>query len=475
MAIKLNFSNKKMSMVAFFNVLGPVILNGVNFFTIPIFSRVLGAERYGQISIYLFWVSIFSILTGIQTLGSISIAKVHIDDEKQDEYYSSILGLSLISSLCWFFIFSIFSEPLSQFMGLDKPFMYLMLLQSFGSYCVTFMSTKFIQNKESHKNFFLSVVTTIITTILSLILVFMLTDPNKVLGRVIGMAIPYTLIGICILIYIFLKGKKIYNNEYWKFCLKLCLPLILHNLSHIVLGQSSKMIISHYLDDKTVGIYSLSVTFVSILNILWLALNNTWVPFYYEYRKKGDFNKIENMSRQYMNLFAVLVTGFILLSPEVFKLFANSEFWAGLSIVPVLAVGQFFVFLYSFPVNFQFYNKSTITISIGTVISACVNLLLNYLLVPNYGIMGGAIASLISYVLLLLFHHICAVFFIKDNYEFKLTKFVFSSSIVAVGVALYYLFEQNFIIRWGVGIILGFVFIYNFYRKNFKKIKIKNN
>ena len=38
---------KSANQLAFFNILGPVILNGVNFFTVPIFTRLLGAENYG--------------------------------------------------------------------------------------------------------------------------------------------------------------------------------------------------------------------------------------------------------------------------------------------------------------------------------------------------------------------------------------------------------------------------------------------
>ena len=47
---------------AFYNILGPVILNGINFFTIPIFTRLLGPEQYGVVSVYTTWVGIFSII-----------------------------------------------------------------------------------------------------------------------------------------------------------------------------------------------------------------------------------------------------------------------------------------------------------------------------------------------------------------------------------------------------------------------------
>ena len=135
----------------------------------------------------------------------------------------------------------------------------------------------------------------------------------------------------------------------WKFCLPLCLPLIFHHLSQIILAQCDRIMLQQLLNDNgTVGIYSFIFTFVHILNIIWSALNNTWVPFYYDYVKQNNTEVIERKSKNYMFLYTALCIGFVLLSPEVVKLFSSEDFWSGMELIPIIAFSCYMVFLYSF-------------------------------------------------------------------------------------------------------------------------------
>ena len=70
--------------LAFFNILGPVILNGINFFTIPIFTRLLGAANFGVVSVYTTWMQVLTIVMGVQTGGTIATARVHISEYEHD-------------------------------------------------------------------------------------------------------------------------------------------------------------------------------------------------------------------------------------------------------------------------------------------------------------------------------------------------------------------------------------------------------
>ena len=45
LSLKKLLFGKSANQLAFFNILGPLILNGVNFFTVPIFTRLLGTEN----------------------------------------------------------------------------------------------------------------------------------------------------------------------------------------------------------------------------------------------------------------------------------------------------------------------------------------------------------------------------------------------------------------------------------------------
>lgn len=102
------------------------------------------------------------------------------------------------------------------------------------------------------------------------------------------------------------------------------------------------------------------------MSAIWTALNNSWVPFYYELSRQKKYSEMMSKAKNYIELFTILCIGFILLSPEVFHIFASKEYWNGTRLIPIFAIGFFFMFMYSFPVNYEFYNKKTRLIAFGT-------------------------------------------------------------------------------------------------------------
>lgn len=152
-SLKTRLIGTSANQLAFFNILGPIILNGVNFFTVPIFTRLLGAENYGIISLYTTWVQILTIVMGLQTCGTISAARVHIDEKEHDAYYSSILSLSCLVSAGITLLIVLFIRPISAFLQFSHLIVLLIVVQSFGAYVISFASMKFIHHKQAHLNF----------------------------------------------------------------------------------------------------------------------------------------------------------------------------------------------------------------------------------------------------------------------------------------------------------------------------------
>ena len=340
--------------LAFFNMLGPIILNGVNFFTVPVFTRMLGTENYGVVSLYTTWVQVLTIVMGIQTCGTIAAARVHIDKKELDAFYSSILSLSCLVSAVLTVLIVIFINPIAAFMQFNKIVVLLIVAQSFGAYVINFVTMKYIHHKQASLNFLVSVVVTLVSVFLSLILIMNIdTFEDRYWGRIIGYAVPNVVVGIILGIQIFAKGKTGYRKDYWRFCLPLCLPLIFHNLSQILLAQSDRIMLQKLMNDNgAVGIYSFIFNFVHIINIIYSAMNNTWVPLYYDHLKAGEMDAIRRRTRNYMVLYTILTMGFMLLAPEVVKLFASEDFWSGTNLIPIMTVAYYMVFLYSFPVNY---------------------------------------------------------------------------------------------------------------------------
>ena len=466
MNIKSLIHSKNENALAFFNILGPIILNGINFFTVPIFTRMLGTENYGIVSIYTTWVQVLSIVMGIQTGGTIAVSKAYFDEKEQNAYFSSALFLSCITSAAITLLTVIFIQPISAFMKLDRVIVFLMLLQGFGSYVISFATLKFIYAKEASKNFLVSVLVSIFSVVISLILIVNISNfSDRYWGRIIGYALSNIVIGAALAVTILAKGKTFYHKAYWKFCLPLCLPLIFHHLSQIVLAQCDRIMLQQLLNDNgIVGIYSFIFTFVHILNIIWSALNNTWVPFYYDYVKQNNIELIHRRSKNYMFLYTTLCAGFVLLSPEVVKLFSSADFWSGMELIPIIAFSCYMVFLYSFPVNFEFYHKKTILIACGTCSAAVVNIVLNFLFIPLWGNIGAATATAISYIMLFLFHQIIAKYVIKQEYHYSWIMFLPGIVVMLLVSALFYVTVDLWYVRWPIGIVLGIILLRRIYR-----------
>ena len=455
-------SSKNENVLAIFNILGPVVLNGINFFTVPIFTRLLGTDNYGIVSLYTTWVQVFSIIMGIQTGGTIAVSRAHLKEKEQDRYYSSIISLSCLSSIAIAVLTVVFIGPISKFMKFSPALVFVMLLQSFGTYIINFASLKFTYHKEAFSNFIISTSVAIISVALSLVLVSCISSfEDRYWGRIIGYAIPAGVVGISILAFFLLRGKTFFDKQYWKFCLPLCLPLVFHGLSHIVLSQSDRIMLQQQLQDTgAVGIYSFVFTLTHILSIIWSALNNTWVPFYYDYLSQKDTKVIIRRSRNYIFLFTSLCVGFILVAPEFTMLFASRDFWSGMDLIPIMVISVYMVFLYSFPVNFEFFHKKTSVIAVGTCGAAILNIVFNFLLIPIWGTMGAALATMATYVLLFCFHQILANYIGQGDYHYRTMMFLPGLAVLTLAAVIYYITSDFWYIRWILALVTGVLLLW---------------
>lgn len=235
------------------------------------------------------------------------------------------------------------------------------------------------------------------------------------------------------------------------------MPLIFHGLSQIILSQADKIMLQKFTTGEIVGIYSFVITFTHLLNVIWLAFNNTWVPFYFDDMKKGNVENIKKRTKNYVFLFTVIVCGFMLMAPEVAKLFTTSAFWGGINLIPIFSVCMYMVFLYSFPVNFQFFHNRSLNIAIGTCLSAVLNIVLNFILIPRFGMYGAAIATLIAYISLFAFHQFIARYVVGRAYHFSYKDYRLSMLFVAGNVALSYGLADFWYIRWIMAGVMGTV------------------
>ena len=447
---------KRQNRVAFFNILSTVLLNGISIITGPLFSRLLGDSGYGTLRIYNVWVSVIAILFTLQTQGTLVNARVEYPEEAQKHYQSSVMSLSLLVFLACSAAVLVLLKPISAMLKLEPALIGLMLLQAFGTFCVNFLNTKYTYEFKAGRNMVTSLAVTLVTLTLSILLILQLPHETRYYGRIVAIASTYGLIGIPVCILILARGKTFFNREYWKFCVALAIPAVFHNLSDLILGQSDQVMLQHMTDVATVGHYGYAWQFANILFVLFGALNKTWCPFFFEEMKQGKREAMMAKTRNFLELFTILACGFVLLTPEVFHIYAREDYWSGTTVIPLFVASYYINFLCTFPVNFEYYHKQTKVVAVVTIFSSLVNVVLNYFFIKAIGMHGAALATVLSHGLQLLLHYVYCRFRLKQGeYPFKIGLWAkFAMGFLAV-MAFAYLTEGIWVIRWGVGAALG--------------------
>ena len=448
---------KGVNKITIFNILSTVLIQGINFFTLPIFTRVLGAEQYGVYSVFSSWVMLVACVMGLGVQSSIGTGKYHF---KKDYYSfrSSVLLFGSLFSVALIFVITLFIEPVSDFLDFNFMVVEILLWTGFANFVVNFAQNAYIYEKKAGVNFAVSVFLTVSTLALSLYLLSKFSAEERYLSRVFGVGIPYFLIGGIMWIVLFVKRPTMLHKKYCVYSITMGLPIVFHLLSQNILSQSDRVMMQKMdISNKEIGIYSFFYSFAAVLSTILSALNNSWCPFYYDDLDSGNWEKLEAKCRNYIELFTVLTVGFLLLSPEVGYLLSGEEYSAGISVLPILVFSIYFTFMYQFPVNFEFFHRKTKIIAIGTCSTALLNIVLNSIMIPLWGMYGAAIATAISYFLLFLAHYFI-VTHIKDvQYHLKMTMFVKGLMAVFLAAILFQLLKNWWMIRWGLGFLLGSV------------------
>ena len=165
---------------------------------------------------------------------------------------------------------------------------------------------------------------------------------------------------------------------------------MIHLASLTIMGQSDRIFILQLCDPAKVAIYSVAYTISSLMQVVWGAVNEVWTPWLYRSLKNEDHDKIRQYSKIYLILFSVIFAIVVLVCPELTVFLSTSEYGEAKSFSPVIVLAGYFVFVYSFFVNIEIYNRKNKYIAIATMVATIVNVIGNIILIPLFGYVAAA-------------------------------------------------------------------------------------
>lgn len=447
---------KSFILTAITYVVGSIFIQGLSFLTIPIFTRLLTPEDFGIWGAYSAWVAIISIFIGLKSSSAINNAKLDFSPKELDNFAWSTSIVGWMSFIIIIIFILIFRKTIVNISGLSLHLIILGVIEALFTHFFVVLQTNYVVNNQS-KNYLIGGIANSILTILISIVAIQLSTDLKYMGRVYGGILSVGIMGIISLMV--LHSKKTKNNmEYIKYGLILSGPLIFQALSNVVLGKADQIMLLKLTTAYDAGIYNFSSNLGHIISVIYLGFNQAFVPWYFSKLKEDKMDEIIITYKEYIKLFILIFIGFLCLLPEVIIFMGNGNYHNAVIIVPIIAIGYYFCFIYSFPVNYEFYHKKTTYISIGSIGAAIINIFLNLILIPKWGAIGAAVATMLSYVCLFLFHYIIASKIVK-KYHFNILHFLIPIIISFICLIMYYFLMPHIIIRWVIAIIAGMLVV----------------
>lgn len=177
-------------------------------------------------------------------------------------------------------------------------------------------------------------------------------------------------------------------------------PLVPHAVSGWALRLMDRWLIGLFIGlpaSQTlaaVGTYSLGYQVASVVTILLTSFNSAWSPYFYRIGQSAIAFRIHReMTTVVIAGLAVVAVSVSALAPEVVQIIARPGYEGAADVIPVVALGALFQALYTMCVTVVFLSKRTGSLPILTASSALLNLALNVLLIPPFGIVGAAWAT----------------------------------------------------------------------------------
>lgn len=393
-------------------VLSSFLLKGINFLTTPIFTRILSLEEYGNVSSAITLTSFFAIFLCCQVSGSVNTAKVEFKNERFNAFIFNLSLLSILSALMIGSLLLAFGKSITAFMELRPIFIVPVVVSSFGTCLLNLYSTYIVATKQPKKKAYFSIAYSLLVVSISLLAVLW-SSSNKDLARIFAIALANAIISIYILSSIKKRNTSAFDRKQFKidskYALLITLPLIPHLFANLINSQADRAFIIRMLGSDSLAFYSVAYS----LGMAFLAFTDAclmaWTPWYFEKTKqRNSESSVKIASTIVFVLLSLLFSIMILLAPEALALVAPPTYTPARSCVIAIAFGVFFQTLYRFPMGYETCMKNTRYTALCTGLTAGINIALNFLLIPRYGILGAAIATAVSYIVLFLSHDFVA-------------------------------------------------------------------
>jgi O-antigen/teichoic acid export membrane protein len=382
--------------------LGGIVSRLIAVFLLPVYTVYLGRVGFGKIETI---VALTSVLVIVLRLG-ITSAFFRFYFDSDDEAARTLVvrtsfWFTMASATVGLAVGCLAADPLSRWLNLEDPWIVRAGFVGLWAQMNYAQLTALFRVEERPVQFAIASVANVLITIGSTI-ALVIGAHKGAIGAVIGNFLGTLTVYVALLGYRRYQLGLQFDRSLFRAMNRFGMPLVPSALALWTINLIDRLFINGYKGQAENGVYSLAVRISSVIIFAMTAFQLAWPAFAYSIKDDGEARRTYAYVLTYLLFFTCwLSLALGALAPWIVDLFdPKHHFGRSADAVPVLC---FATAAYS--------GYSVLAIGIGRMrqtqlnwvvsgAAAAINIVLNVILIPPYGMMGAAVATLAAYVAL---------------------------------------------------------------------------
>ena len=383
--------------------LGGIVSRVLAVFLLPLYTRYLDTADLGAVGLI---VALSAVLVTVLRLG-ISSAFFRFYFDSTDPAQRRLV----VRTAFWFTMASataglaagvLLAEPIADLLGLDDANLVRAGFVGVWAQMNYEQLTSLFRAEERSTEFVLASLANIAVTIGATILLVVAWEQGA-LGVLVGNFVGTLTVYLALLAVHREQLGLQFSRPLLREMNRFGIPLVPAALALIVVNFSDRFFLVHLASLAEVGLYEIGVRIASAMVLLLTAFRMAWPAFAYSIEDDAEAKRTYAFVLTYLVAIASwLALALGLLAPWLVRLLTQPEFYEGERVVAPLAFGGMAYAAYIVMAIGVGRTKRTQFNWVITGFAAAVNVALNLILIPPYGIMGAAVATVAAYVVMFL-------------------------------------------------------------------------
>lgn len=377
--------------------------SGISFFLLIIIAGFISPEGYGYLNLFNISVTLFGFFICLNTTGIIPIVFFQGSRLNVNRSISAVFSLTLLCLLLLGAVILVWGDEIKIATGISPLYQWIALFVCFFQVFTTVnLDIWRLEEKPIAYGTYSSSLA-ILNFILTIL--FVVSCHYDWQGRVYAQVSVGFLFFIVSIIFLIKRGYLTFSRplrQNYKEALNFGIPLIPHSASFWIRQGLDRIFINGSYSVSVVGLFSFSLNFANIIQIIGTAFNAANSVFIYKNLAKNteDTRRVLRKQTELMIVFFVLVTAVVCVGASVFIPLFLPEYSGSVTYLLFQCLGAMFQCIYLLFVNYLFFYKKTKNLMYITFSVSILHAVLSYWLTRYSALYTAGIGALTNFLIM---------------------------------------------------------------------------